>query len=348
MTMTIVETRPQIVGGVDTHLDVHVAAALDPLGALLGTRSFPATPAGHNELLTWLCSFGEPGVVGVEGTGAYGAGLLRSLASSGVEVREVIRPNRQARRRDGKSDVIDAVEAARAVLAGRTGTPKRRDGAVEAIRVLLVARRSAVQSRQKTLVQMRHLTYTAPDRLRAGLQRLSLAAFVAKAAALRGRPAEDIVTSATRTALTLLARRARALEREIHVIDELLAPLVTDTAPGLVALVGVGTVTAAMLLAAAGDNPERLGSEAAFAHLCGVAPLPASSGKTNGRHRLDQGGDRQANSALWRIVLVRTRCDPRTQAYVERRTKEGRSKREVIRSLKRYVAREVYRQLPRG
>jgi len=344
--MTIVETRPRVVGGVDTHLDVHVAAALDSLGGLLGTESFPTTPAGEVALFTWLSSFGRPEVVGVEGTGAYGAGLLRFLAAAGVEVREVIRPNRQARRRDGKSDVLDAVEAARAVLAGRTGVPKRRDGQVEAIRALLVARRSAAQARQKALVQMRHLTYTAPEHLRNALKGLTVAALVERAASLRPRVGEDVVSAATRSALVALARRARALERELAATDALLGPLVAETAPGLVALVGVGTVTGAMLLVAAGDNPERLHSEAAFAHLCGVAPLEASSGRS-GRHRLDRGGDRQANSALWRIVIVRTTCDPRTRAYLERRVKEGQSKREAIRSLKRYVAREVYKQLPR-
>ena len=348
MTMTIVETRPHVVGGVDTHLDVHVAAALDTLGGLLGTESFPATPEGHSSLLSWLQGFGELDVVGVEGTGAYGAGILRSLARSGVQVREVLRPNRQARRQQGKSDVLDAVEAARAVLAGRTGEPKRRDGSVEAIRVLLVARRSAGSARRVAIVQMRHLTYTAPDPLRVALHQLSVPRFVAKAAALRPRREEDEVTAATRTALTVLARRARALEHELEGLDEQLGSLVRTSAPELLELTGVGIVTGAMLLVAAGDNPERLRSEAAFAHLCGVAPLPASSGKTNGRHRLDRGGDRQANSALWRIVIVRTTCDPRTRTYVERRLKEGRSKREITRSLKRYVAREVYRHLPRG
>jgi transposase len=347
MTMTIVETPRPVVGGVDTHLDVHVAAALDSLGRLLGTEAFPATPSGEAALFGWLSSFGRAEVVGVEGTGAYGATLMRSLVASGVEVREVIRPNRQARRRAGKSDTLDAVEAARAVLAGRTGEPKRRDGQVEAIRALLVARRSAVQARQKALVQMRHLTYTAPEHLRGSLKGLSVPALVERACRLRPRADEDAVDAATRQALVALARRARALERELTATDALLGPLVAQTAPGLVALVGVGTVTGAMLLVAAGDNPERLRSEAAFAHLCGVAPLEASSGRSS-RHRLDRGGDRQANSALWRIVIVRSICDPRTRAYIERRVKEGCSKRDVVRSLKRYVAREVYKHLPRA
>lgn len=345
--MTIVETRPRIVGGVDTHLDLNVAAALDELGVLLGTASFPTTPAGNAALLSWLSGFGTPGVVGVEGTGTYGASLMRSLGRAGVEVREVMRPNRQARRRSGKSDTLDAVEAARAVLASRTGAPKRRDGAVEAIRTLLVVYRGATQARQKAVVQMRHLTTTGPDRLRSELQGRSATALLDRAARLRPRHDEDEVAEATRVALVTLAHRVRSLDAEREETGRRLDTLVRATAPGLVALAGVGTVTGAMLLVAAGDNPERLRSEAAFAHLCGVAPLEASSGRSV-RHRLDRGGDRQANSALWRIVLVRMTCDPRTRAYLERRTKEGRSKREVVRSLKRYVAREVYQRLPRA
>jgi transposase len=347
MATTTLEAARVVTGGVDTHGDVHMAAALDHLGQVLGTEAFAATPSGYRALLRWLASFGELVKVGVEGTGAYGAGLARFLTHAGVEVVEVDRPNRQTRRRQGKTDPLDAVEAARSALSGRANVAKTRTGAVEAIRVLLVARRSATESRSKALTQMRHLTYTAPDQLRGRLKGLSVRRLVQEAARLEPWRSAHQVTAATEAALLALARRVQILEIERGDLDQRLVPLVATTAPGLLALTGVGTITAANLLVTAGDNPERLRSEAAWAHLCGVAPLEASSGKVV-RHRLDRGGDRQANSALWRIVMVRLTCDPDTKAYVERRTKEGRSKREVIRALKRYVAREIYRNLPRS
>jgi transposase len=345
MAMTTIEAARPVTGGVDTHGEVHVAAAIDQVGGLLGTETFQVSPAGYVALLEWLCRFGELTTVGVEGTGAYGAGLTRFLRRSGIVVAEVDRPNRQARRRQGKSDPLDAVEAARAALSGRAGTAKARDGEVEALRVLLVARRSATQSRTKALVQMRHLAYTAPDDLRARLKGLSTKKLVCYAARLRPLHSPDQVTAATKAALQSLAERVKHLDEELADLDQFLEPLVVSTGPGLLDLVGVGHLTAATLLVVAGDNPERLRNEAAWAHLCGVAPLEASSGKVV-RHRLDRGGDRRANSALWRIVMVRLTCDPDTQAYMQRRTKEGRSKREVVRALKRYVARDVYHHLP--
>ncbi len=288
------------------------------------------------------------GKVGVEGTGSYGAGLARFLHRHGVDVIEVDRPNRAERRRSGKSDPLDAVEAARSALSGRAKSlPKSKDGAVEAIRVLGVAKRSARQARVKALTQVRHLVITAPDELRRRMKGLSVAALVKEGAKLRPRSA-DPVTAGTKAAISSLAHRIQMLERELAELDEMINALLIATAPELLALFGVGPHTAAALLVCAGDNPERLHTEASFAHLCGVAPIPASSGKTTGRYRLDSGGDRQANSALWRIVMVRIAHDPETTAYFERRVKEGRSKREVIRILKRYVAREVYRHLPRG
>ena len=348
MAMTIVEAGRTVVGGVDTHLDVHVAAALDPIGGVLGVESFVANPRGYEALLEWLASFGTVTKVGVEGTGAYGAGLGRYLHQAGIEVIEVDRPNRQMRRTTGKSDPADAVEAARAVLSGRaTGAPKSRDGNVEAIRALLVAKRSAREGRLRAVHQMRQLSYTAPDELRCRLKGLSTTDFVDEAATLRVRAGSEPVMAATKTALASLGRRVHALEEETAALDERLTELVTATAPSLLGLFGVGIDTAAMLLVTAGDNPERLHSEAAFAALCGVAPIEASSGKVT-RYRLNRGGDRNANQALWRIVMTRLSFDPRTRAYLERRTKEGRSKREVIRVLKRYVAREVFKHLPRA
>ncbi len=198
MAMTIVEAGRPITGGVDTHRDVHVAAALDPLGGLLGVESFETTPIGYRSLVSWLSSFVHLTRVGVEGTGAYGAGLARYLRRAGVEVIEVDRPNRQARRQQGKSDPADAVEAARAVLSGRaSAVAKTRDGQVEAIRTLLVAKRSARDARIRALNQIRHLSFTGPDELRARLKGLSSAAVAAKAARLRARRGDPVVFATT-------------------------------------------------------------------------------------------------------------------------------------------------------
>jgi transposase len=347
--MTIVEAPPGITGGVDTRLDTHVAAALDPLGRLVGTESFDADAAGYKALLSWLEGFGQVTKIGVEGTASYGTGLTRFLRRKGVEVVEVDRQNRQARRSQGKSDSLDAVEAARAAISGRAaGAGKTKDGAVEAIRVLVVAKRSARQARVKAIVQMRHLGFTSPDQLRSRLKGLSVTALVAESARFHPTRSPDPVTAATKASLSSLAHRIQALDIEIAELDEKIEPLLIATAPDLLAMFGVGPDTAAALLMAAGDNPERLRSEAAWAHLCGVSPIPAGSGKTSGHLRHHQGGDRQANSALWRIVMVRIAHDPETTHYFERRVKEGRTKRDVIRILKRYVAHEVYRHLPRG
>ena len=345
--MTIVEAERPVTGGVDTHLDTHVAAALDPIGGVLGVESFPASAPGYRELLGWLQSFGPVGLVGVEGTGSYGAGLARHLRAAGVAVAEVDRPNRQVRRRQGKSDPIDAVEAARAAHSGRAlGVAKHRDGTVEAIRALVVARRSARAARVTALTQIRHLSFTAPDQLRERLRGLTAYAVALEVSSLRPRPSGDEMTYATKVAMRSLGRRVLALDAEKAALDELLGELVRTVAEDLLSLYGVGVDSAAALLVAAGDNPERIRSEAAWAHLCGVAPIEASSGKVT-RHRLDRGGDRHANAALWRIVMCRMRNEPRTRAYVDRRTAEGRSKLEIMRVLKRYVAREVYYYLPR-
>jgi transposase len=346
MAMTIVETRP-ITGGVDTHLDVHVAAALDRNGGVLGVESFPTTTAGFAELHAWLGGFGPLERVGVEGTGAYGAGLARFLRAAGATVIEVDRPSRQARRRHGKSDSIDAVEAARAVLSGRAhGVAKTGDGNVEAIRVVLIAFRSGRDTRTACLNQLRHLGFCGPDELRERFRGLPVGALAATAAGLRPNAAGDPVTTATKLAMQTLGRRVVDIDADCARLHSELTELVRATAASLLELHGVGVHTAALLLVAAGDNAERIHSEAAFAHLCGVAPIHASSGKTI-RHRLNRGGNRQANHALWRIVFTRMGSDPRTRVYVERRLAEGRSKPEIMRVLKRYVAREVYRHLPR-
>jgi transposase len=347
MAMAIVETRP-IRGGIDTHLEVHVAAALDASGGVLGVESFATTPAGFVGLHAWLAAFGPVDRVGVEGTGAYGAGLARHLRAVGLEVIEVDRPNRQVRRQQGKSDTVDAVEAGRAVLSGRaSGVAKTADGNAEAMRALLVAKRSGREARITCLNQLRHLGFCAPDELRERFRDVPGARLAEAAAALRPRADSDPVLYATKLAMRTLGRRVLTLGEDSEALDAVLAELVTVTAPSLLELYGVGVHTAAILLVAAGDNAERVHSEAAWAHLCGVAPLQASSGKTT-RHRLNRGGNRQANHALWRIVFTRMGSEPRTRAYVARRIEEGRSKPEIMRVLKRYVAREVYRHLPRA
>jgi transposase len=346
MAMTIVESARLITGGVDTHLDVHVAAAVDANGGVLGVESFATTPGGYGELHGWLAGFGTVDRVGVEGTGAYGAGLARHLRGRGLVVIEVDRPNRQERRRNGKSDELDAIEAARAALSGRaSGIAKSADGDVEAIRALLVARRSGRNVRIKYMNQIRHLGFTAPDELRERLRDVPADQLARTAAALRPTAGGDTVVYATKLAIATLGRRIVALETDARRLDEILDTLVRRRAPRLLEVYGVGIHTAAILLVAAGDNPHRLKSEAAFAHLCGVAPLPASSGKTQRRFRLNPGGNRQANHALWRIVFTRMSSDERTRKYVARRLAEGRSTREIMRILKRYVARELYPHL---
>jgi transposase len=348
MAMTIVETTRPVTGGVDTHADVHVAAAVDGNGGVLGVASFRTTLAGFGQLHDWFAGFGALDRVGIEGTGAYGAGLARYLRGRGVAVIEVDRPNRQARRRNGKSDELDAIEAARAAASGRaSGIAKTADGDVEAIRALLVARRSGRNVRIKYLNQIRHLGFTAPDELRERLRDVPRDRLARAAASLRPVAGTDTVLYATKLAITTLGRRVLALEADAARLDDELETLVRRTASSLLEVYGVGVNTAAILLVAAGDNPHRLKSEAAFAHLCGVAPLPASSGKV-ARHRLNPGGNRQANHALWRIVFTRMSSDERTRKYVARRLGEGRSTREVMRVLKRYVARELYPHIVRG
>src|SRR5437867_5015810 len=324
MALTIVGGARSVPGGVDTHAGTHVAPALDPVGGLPGVREFPATAAGYSRLLGWLGGFGTVCLVGIEGTGSYGAGLARHVTAAGIRVVEVDRSDRQDRRRQGKSDPLDAVSAARAAQSGRArGAPKGRDGAVEAIRALMVAKRSARSERVQTINQARALVVTGPDDLRTRFARHTAAGLVSGLASLRPRPG-DVVGYVTRIALRELGRRAEFLDAQLERLDELIALFVAARAPRLLALYGVGPDSAAMLLVAAGDHPERLRSEAAWAHLCATAPIPASSGKTV-RHRLNPGGDRQANHALLRTVFTPMGSDPATRPHVPRRPGEGKS-----------------------
>jgi transposase len=334
-----------VIAGVDTHGETHHAAVLDERGRELADREFAATPSGYAALLSWLRGHGHIHRVGVEGTGTYGAGLQRYLHVNGVVVVEVDRPDRRARRARGKSDPLDAYAAARAALNGQaSATPKTRDGRVEAIRALRVARSGAVKARTQAINQLKALLVSAPSDLREPLRPLGTTALVAACARLRPRPDLEDPREATKLALRRLARRCQTLTEEITDVDHHLKDLVAVAAPELLELTGVGVEVAGQMLVTAGDNRDRLRSEAAFAHLCGVAPVPASSGRTR-RHRLNRGGDRAANEALYVVVLGRLRHDPRTRAYMQRRTTEGLSKLEIIRCLKRYVAREIYNVL---
>jgi transposase len=337
--------KRRITGGVDTHKNTHHAAVVLMNGRRLADAEFPATAAGHADLLAWLRGFGRLHAVGVEGTSSYGAGLARHLADHEVKVVEVNRPDRRQRRTKGKSDPLDAYAAADAVLAGRaTSVPKAGDGIVESIRALHLVRTGAIKSRTACVNEMKALVITAPADLREHLPARS-AVKLAEACA-RLRPHDDLADPAqgVKAALRTLARRYNTLTAEITEADAQLAILVKQARPDLLAIRGVGVETAAQLLATCGDNPDRLHSEAAFASLCGVSPVPASSGKTR-RHRLNRGGDRQANRALYMVVITRMGHDADTRAYVQRRTTEGLSKKEIIRCLKRYVARELYKIL---
>ena len=336
-----------VVGGVDSHADTHHVAALDQRGALLSTNSFPTTTPGYSQLLDWLSGFGEIDVVAVESTGSYAAALVRYLREHGVRVVEVNQPHAHTRRRVGKSDPIDAEMAARLFLAGKAkAVPKQTDGIVESIRLLRTARHSAVKSRSAAIVQLRDLIITAPQELRDQLSRRRTLRGKATVCA-RFRPSASDLRSpsqAAKFALRSLAQRIESLDREISLLDGELEQLVLAAAPRTTQLLGVSTGHAGQLLVTAGQNIERLRGESSFAMLCGAGPIPASSGKTT-RHRLNYGGDRQANRALHLIAVCRLRYCPRTRAYAQRRTAEGKTKLEIMRCLKRYIARELYNAL---
>ena len=324
--------------GVDTHNEVHVAAAADQAGRVLAAESFGADPAGYRRLAEWLGSFGPVVRVGVEGTGSYGAGLTRHLVGSGVEAVEVNRPNREMRRRRGKSDTVDAEAAARAALNGEAATaPKGSDGIVESIRAIRVALCSTRAHRTRISNQISELVVTAADRLRCAPEPLTTAQRAARCA--RFRPAEP--AEAAKIALRTLARQYQTLDGDLVELRRHLAELTSTANPAPRAAKGIGTDTASILLIAAGDNPARLTTEASFAALCGASPVEASRAKTT-RHRLNPGGNRQANHALWRIAMVRLASCPRTRAYAQRRQTDRKSRREIIRCLKRYIAREVF------
>jgi len=346
--MDVEGTGRRVVGGVDTHKDLHVAAIVDEQDRVLETRCFATTRQGYRQMLAWMRSFGEVQRIGIESTGSYGAGLLRFVQQVGIEVLEVTTPDQHDRRRRGKSDDLDAQNAAHAAFAGkRTVTPKSRDGMVESLRVLKACRKTAVAARRIALQMIQNTIVCAPDGLRDVLRTMTRMQLVRTLAAWRpDLTAYRDVESAYRISLKSLARRYLELHDEIADLEAMIGPIVEELAPDLVARNAIGHTSAAQLLLTAGDNPKRLRSEASFAALCGVSPVPASSGKTI-RHRLSRGGDRAANSALHVIAIVRLRTDPKTKAYVAKRIAEGHSKLDAIRALKRYIAREVFTLITR-
>jgi transposase len=344
---SMTQQPPVVIGGVDAHADTHHFAALDQRGALLGNASFPTTTVGYAQALQWLERFGAVDAVAVESTGSYAAALVRYLRERDVQVAEVNQPHPHTRRRVGKSDPIDAEMAARQLLAGKATTvPKQTSGIVESIRLLRVARESAMKARTAATLQLGDLIITAPQPLRDRLaKRKTLRGKAGLCARFRASSADlSDPLHAAKLALRSLAQRIESLEREINTLDHELEQLVKQAAPRTIKLLGISTGHAGQLLTTAGENIGRLKGESSFAALCGASPTPASSGKTS-RHRLNPGGNRDANRALHLIAVVRLRYCQRTRAYAERRAREGKSKREITRCLKRYIARQVYNTL---
>jgi len=341
--------RSDVIVGVDTHKDQHVAVAIDGLGGLVGEPLFiDATNDGYAELLAWALARGPVHVFAVEGCGSYGIGLARFLRRHGHPPVEVARPPRAGERRlSGKSDSIDAEHAARSVLAGKgIVTPKLADGQVEAIRLIKIARDTAVKSHTTAIITLKAVLVTAGQDLRDSLEPLSDFKLLTACAELDGTGDLADPDTAMRHTLAALAHRWFDLHAEIKIHSKALKALTTAAAPQMLEAFGVGLDIAAQMLITAGDNNDRVRNEAAFAKICGVCPIPAGSGKTNGRHRLNRGGNRQANAALYRAVIVRMRWHEPTIAYVARRTAEGLTKKDIIRCLKRYLARELYQLLP--
>lgn len=332
-----------LVIGADTHLDTIHLAAISDTGKPLNDAQFPARPAGYYLAVKWAQSFGVVLRAGVEGTSSYGAGLTRALLDAGIEVNEINRSDRAGRRRQGKSDPLDAYAAARTALAGH-GLAVPKDEHTTALRALLTARRGAVKARTAAINQIKALLVSAPAELRERYRRHTTTGLIRVLARCRPAAHDEPITAAVLTGCKALAQRIEFLEDQTHTLTAELDRLVTAINPALRAAYGVGPDTAAQLIITAGTNPHRLHNEAAFAMLCGTAPIPASSGKTT-RHRLSRGGDRAANNALHRIALVRMSSEPRTRAYVTRQLANGRSKLDILRLLKRAIAREVFRLL---
>ena len=339
--MNPVPRRRRVVIGVDTHKYVHVAVALDAIGGVIESRSFAADSGGYEQLIEWALGLGLKLTFAIEGTGSYGAGLTSAVRRRGAGAVEVMRTDRRDRRLRGKSDTLDAENAARAVLSGNaTAIPKTNDGVVEMIRQIKIAKDLAVKGRSAAIISLKTVIVNAEPELREQLQGLPRMTLIERCAGLRPGPVTSVL-AATKHTLRATARRWVQLNVEVTEHEKILGDLTKQATPELVAAHGIGPDTAAEMLIVAGDNADRVRSEPAWARLLGVAPVPASSGLTN-RHRLNRGGHRQANAALYRSVIVRMQFHEPTKAYVARRTAEGKTKREIIRCLKRLLAREIW------
>jgi len=341
--VTMLADDVEFVIGVDTHKQAHTAAVVDRLGGVAETFEFAANPTGYGRVLGRVAAHGGIRVWGVEGTGAYGAGLTEFLHDAGELVVEVERPSRPPRRNGAKSDAIDAVRAAREVLAHKHQIEPRRRGEREAVRVLLATRNGAVVARTKALNHLQALVVTAPERLRSRVDGLTTTQLARHAARLRLSPDRPVEDQATIRAMRACARRALACEQEAAQLEAELERILTDQVPHLLTEPGIGPISAAAIYLA-WSHHGRIRNDAAFAALAGVCPIPASSGQTT-RHRLNRGGDRQLNRALHTITLSRLSCHPETQAYATRRLAEGKTSREIRRCLKRHIARRIYKLL---
>lgn len=342
------EKRGFVIGGVDTHKDRHCAVALDAVGAELGCRFFTTTSKGYAELIAWLESFGEISVLGIEGSGGYGAGLCAYAQDQGLPVIEVSWPDKAERRRRGKNDQMDAYHAAFSVLSGRAHNPaKNRQGEVEGLRALKVAYEGALKARGAAKNSLHALVVAAPDHMREKLRTLSTKELVSTCASFRITKASSLsVEQATKISLRLIAKRIEELDTEVRELDALIDAMTLEIAPTTRSLPQVGPQCAAALILCAGSNPDRLKSEASFSALCGTSPVPVSSGRTD-RHRLSLAGDRQANCAIYLIAIGRMRYSGESKDFINKRMASGKTKKEAIRMLKRYIARELFHTLRR-
>ena len=337
-----------VVIGVDTHVHTHSAAVLDTAtGGVLDEITVEATAEGYGELVEFANNHATLRAWAIEGTGGHGAGLSRPLLESSEIVIELDRPKRATRRNGAKSDPLDAIRAAREAMARpQLGTP-RSGGERQALSVLLAARRSAINASTEAQQQVFSLVIAAPEPIRARFRGQKLAAMLNTAANLRVHSSWDVETTSTVVALRSLARRAHAMLKEAREHQKAIVTIIRGWRPDLLEEFGVGPIVAATVLCA-WSHPGRIHSEAAFAMLAGVAPIPANSGQVTTRYRLNRYGDRQLNRALHTVVQVRIQYQPATRDYVARRTAEGKTSREIKRCLARYVARDLFRLLENG
>lgn len=344
-TLIVAGADTHVVAGADTHADTIHVAAISMTGAVIGDREFATTRAGYAAAIRFLTSLGQVERIGIEGTASYGAGFTRAVTAAGICVVEVTRAVKSTRRLKGKSDPLDAYSAARTALAG-DGLATAKDDATCGLRALHIARRSAVKHRTAVINQIKAMLVSAPDSVREKYRGLTTLKLIEAVARCRPEAQTEPWAQSVLVAAKMLAQRVHFLETQAEALQVQIDAIVTQANPGLRAAFGVGADTAAQLLITAGTNPHRLHSEAAFAALCGAAPVPASSGKTN-RHRLSRGGDRAANNALHRIALVRMSHHQPTKDYVQRQLALGHNRMEILRKLKRAIAREIFKLLTR-